>query len=187
MIQFIVRENFILKKIIERRNEGFIYKNGLFIKEFEKYNPQILSQFKERYYEGFFKYMFSEKGGEAPVTEDSFAEIVCSSYGEPLKPIKTFEKFVDMNSPHALFVGYDLCVVRTFYKGKSVRFNIMNYKIDKQTGEYSETLIWEGIYDTVKKRMPLEFQCFDEPIKAGIRKMQDYRCAKVYYKQESEW
>lgn len=183
MIQFIVKENFILKKMIERRNEGFIYKNGLFIKEFENYTPQILSLFKERYYDGFFNYMFYEKGGEAPKTENSFAEIVCSSCGEPLKPIKTFEKFVNINYPHALFVGNDICVVKTFYKGKSIRFNIINYKINRRTGEYSELLVWEGIYDMVKKRIPEKFKCFDKPIKAGIMKMQDYRCAKVYYKE----
>lgn len=187
MINFIVRENFLVKKVIERRKENFSHKNNFFIKEFEEYTPELLDEYSKRYKNGFFRYILYEMGGEAANKKDSFSQIVCSDTGEKLFPIKTFNKFRGMDKPHAIFSGTNFCLINMFYKGNTPKFIITQYKINEITGEYTETVLWQGAYPDIKNKIPPEFSHFSNALHAASRKLEDYQCARVYYAENIKW
>lgn len=183
MISLIIKETFILKKIIERRNEGFLYNKDkkYFIKSFHEYTPELIKKYSEKYYSGAFKYCFHEYGGEAKDIKDSEVQLVCAPTGDKLTPISVIRQYKDLKSPHAVFVGQHFCVVKMYYKGKSVMFTITEYKIDLHTGIYHEELLWKECYENVKDRIPVEFWKFENILEAGYKKIHIYQCDKPFY------
>lgn len=182
MIHFIIKENFMIKKLIERRNEGFLYnKNGYFVKEFKEYSPEVLKQISDKYYDGIFKYVFYECGGEAKEQKDSRVQLVCSFSGEPLPAIKVNRKFVDLDFPHAVFSANHLFVLNMWYKKKTIKFSITEYEIDLHSGKYEERVVWKDSYENVRGKIPTQYQKFANILNAGWRKIHDYQCIKSYY------
>lgn len=179
MIQFLFYDN-SNRKI----PESFLkMPKGYYIGNFKKLSEKEAQTLKKAYPTGVFRLSFWEQGGFAWSNEVNKAQIVCDEDGYPLVPvvIKNPKKENIGNKQHALFISYNtICTVIASKTKMGTRISITKHTINKETGENSKEILWEGNTREIVN-IPEELKYFKKPIHFAINKVNFAGCTKLYY------
>lgn len=136
--------------------------------------------------DGYFRLSMWECGGADKV--EGFAEIICGSDGEKLKPARIDRKAKNVNTQHALFVGNCFVCVKTEQVKSNFQLSVIEYIIDPDTGITTAITVWTGKVGHIKdpdetkmEELPEQIQPLYDAIVASLKKALHYNCKEPYY------